>query len=44
MPIFLFEAKEFGPAGPVDGRYRLHSILMDQAGNGWDINKKFTIR
>jgi hypothetical protein len=44
IPIFLFEAKEFGPGGPVEGRYRLHSMLMDQAGNGWDINKKFTVR
>jgi len=44
LPIFLATAKEFGPGGQVEGSYRIHSVLLDQAGNGWDMTKSFKIK
>jgi hypothetical protein len=44
LPIFLATAKEFGAGGQLEGNYRINSVLLDQAGNGWDITKRFKIR
>jgi hypothetical protein len=44
IPIFLIEAAEFGPGGEVEGNYKIHSVLLDHAGNGWDITTRFKIK
>jgi hypothetical protein len=43
-PIFLITAAQFGPGGEVEGDYRIHGVLLDHAGNGWDITASFTIK
>lgn len=42
IPAFLITAAESGPGGG-RGNYRIHSVLLDHAGNGWDITQRFKI-
>jgi hypothetical protein len=44
IPVFLATAAEFGPGGGIAGPYTVHSVLVDHAGNGWDITTRFEIR
>lgn len=44
VPIFLATAAEFGPGGAIEGLYAVHSVLVDHAGNGWDMTARFEIR
>lgn len=43
IPVFLATTAEFGPGGAIEGTYMIHSVLLDHAGNGWDITLQFEI-
>jgi hypothetical protein len=42
--VFLATTAEFGPGGEITGLYTIHSVLVDHAGNGWDITTRFEIK
>jgi hypothetical protein len=44
LPVFLATTAEFGPGGEITGLYTIHSVLVDHAGNGWDITTRFEIK
>lgn len=44
IPVFLATAADFGPAGSIEEQYTIHSVLVDHAGNGWDMTMRFAIR
>ena len=44
LPVFLATTADFGPGGAIEGPYTIHSVVVDHAGNGWDMTVQFEIR
>ena len=44
LPVFLATTADFGPGGAIEGPYTIHSVVVDHAGNGWDMTVRFEIR